>query len=611
MILSNCKCNPRKSRSTPTGKWSPRRTVESIDPQQRYEFEKKDHFKDEKQISLAKMSLKRKETRITPSRVKELKNMYNHVEEEIIEEFPFHSPREGQLDIITRLNEAIEQGYPYLILEAGTGTGKSAVATTLARMYQPAYILTMTKQLQAQYAAEFGYPLVKGRGNFACLDSNLDLSCDMGTCQTTPSSQEFSCDYGVTKSPFEGGYAFQDAYGAPIYFRSQDHCPYWEQKAESAESSITLMNYDYALLELNYVKHFGKRQLMILDEAHNLEDKLMRRLEVNLSRQRLEKDVRKTIPRSMMSYKEPVEWILFLESLYDAYSELSVKQMPKNQADRVTSTKLRLSELLNNLEDQPENWVVDTDPAGVSFKPLRVDGYTENRLFQYADTCLFMSATILDKELFSRWLGLEPDEVFYLEVPSPFSAGNRPVHMNLAGKMSQRLIKRTAPKTIPILEKIIKHHKYEKGLIHTHNYKCQHYVMNQLNSSRLIGHNSQNREYALYEFEKTREPRILVSPSMSEGVDLPYEQCQFQVIYKIPFPYLGDPQVNERRKQDPRWYAYKTVITLLQAYGRGMRAEDDYCETYILDGNIRMLLTGKMYRHLIPRYFKEAIVRNG
>lgn len=608
MILSNCKCTPRKNRARPS-KRPAKGTPNSINSQSiSHQF--KPPLNDYKHDSWASVPSRRKETRIAPSRVTELKGMYPHVEEEIIEEFPFPSPREGQLDIIGRLNEAIEQGYRYLILEAGTGTGKSAVATTLARMYQPAYILTMTKQLQAQYAIEFGYPLVKGRGNFSCLDSNLDLSCDMGTCQTTPSSQEFSCDYGITKSPFEGGYAFQDAFGAPLYFRSQNHCPYWEQKAESAESSITLMNYDYALLELNYVKHFGKRELMVLDEAHNLEDKLMRRLEVNISRQRLEKDVRKTIPRSQMAYKEPVEWILFLESLYDSYADLSVKNLPKNQADRVNSTKLRLSELLNNLEEQPDNWVVDTDPSGVSFKPLRVDSYTENRLFQYADTCLFMSATILDKDLFSKWLGLEPDEVFYLEVPSPFPAGNRPVHMNLAGKMSQRLIKRTAPKTIPTLEKIITHHKYEKGLIHTHNYKCQQYVMNQLNNSRLIGHNSQNREFALYEFEKTREPRILVSPSMSEGVDLPYEQCQFQVIYKIPFPYLGDPQVNERRKQDPRWYAYKTVITLLQAYGRGMRAEDDYCETYILDSNIRMLLTGRMYRNLIPRFFKEAIVRN-
>jgi len=42
------------------------------------------------------------------------------------------------------------------------------------------------------------------------------------------------------------------------------------QKAKAVKSPITLMNYDYALLELNYVKHFGKRRLMILDEAHNM-----------------------------------------------------------------------------------------------------------------------------------------------------------------------------------------------------------------------------------------------------------------------------------------------------------------------------------------------------
>jgi len=50
-------------------------------------------------------------------------------------------------------------------------------------------------------------------------------------------------------------------------------------------------------------------------------------------------------------------------------------------------------------------------------------------------------------------------------------------------------------------------------------------------------------------------------------------------------------------------------MTLLQAYGRGMRAEDDYCETYILDGNFRMLLRNKLYRNLVPSFFKDAIQR--
>ena len=111
----------------------------------------------------------------------------------------------------------------------------------------------------------------------------------MGTCQTIPSTQKFACDYGISKSPLMVKcIAFQDAFGSPIYFRSNERCRYWDQKALAVESPITLMNYDYALLELNYVKHFGKRHLMVLDEAHNLEDKLMQRLEVNLYNRRLE-----------------------------------------------------------------------------------------------------------------------------------------------------------------------------------------------------------------------------------------------------------------------------------------------------------------------------------
>ncbi len=96
---------------------------------------------------------------------------------------------------------------------------------------------------------------------------------------------------------------------------------------------------------------------------------------------------------------------------------------------------------------------------------------------------------------------------------------------------------------------------------------------------------------------------------MSEGVDLPYDKCRFQVIYKIPFPYLGDKQVDMRRRRDQKWYAYKTVMTLMQAYGRGMRAEDDSCYTYILDSDVNMILKSPLYRSLIPDFFKEAIVR--
>lgn len=559
-------------------------------------------------ICSSKNVVKNKSVGISRDRISRLKNENPRINSQILEKFPFEEPREGQLEIISKIKNAIDEGFKYIILEAGTGTGKSAIATTLTRIYEPAYILTMTKQLQSQYANEFSYPLVKGRGNFLCKSGDLEVSCDMGVCQTTPNSKKFSCEFGITKKEGnETHFAFEDGGGSPYYYKSLDKCNYWEQKSNAVNSDITLMNYDYALLELNYVRHFAKRDLMVLDEAHNIEDKLMRRLEVNLLNQRLENDIKKTIPPQMLNYEDPEEWIIFIEILYDAYKDINTKNLPKNKADRILSTRSRLGELLNNLENNPENWVVDPTPGGVSFKPLKVDLYAKDMIFKHADICLFMSATILDHRLFCKWLGIDYNEAYSLKIKSNFPASRRPVYIKPVGNMSQRSIKYTAPKTLPILKKIIDHHKREKGLIHTHNYKCQKYIMDNLKNPRLMGHTPTNREFKLVQFEKTDKPMVLVSPSMSEGVDLPYEKCQFQVIYKIPFPYLGDKQINSRKKQDPKWYAYKTIMTLIQAYGRGMRAEDDFCATYILDGNVKMLFSNPLYKALVPRTFKEAI----
>ena len=540
-----------------------------------------------------------------------LKEEYPDIPEQIIENFPFENPREGQLEIIADIEEAIAKGYKYIILEAGTGTGKSAVATTLARMYESAYILTMTKQLQKQYADEFDFPLVKGRGNFDCLKDGFDVTCDMGACKTAPKSSKFFCPYGISKNPtLTGELAFQDSFGSDVFFQTTDHCKYWQQKANAINSPITLMNYDYAILELNYVKHFGKRSLLILDEAHNIEDKLMKTMEINLYNRQLEKDIKKVISPQTLKSAEKGEWIMEIDSIQGHYSDIEIKDLPTNKADRINSTIAKLKALKNNLEKEPGNWVIDADEHGVSFKPLRVNHYAEDYLFKHGEVVIFLSATILSHKMFSKWLGLNPDEVYHIQVDSPFSVEKRPIELTLAGKMSKSRVRQSAPKSIEILQKILKRHEGEKGLIHTNSYKCQRYITDNLYNSRLISHGSNNRERVLKFFEEDDNPLVLVSPSMSEGVDLPYDKCRFQVIYKIPFPYLGDKQINMRRKKDQRWYAYKTAMTLVQTYGRGMRAEDDSCVTYIVDSDIKMILNSPLYKSLIPEFFKEAIVIN-
>ena len=96
---------------------------------------------------------------------------YSDIDSQVKQNFPFKKPRIHQLETISEIKYAIDKGYKYIVLEAGTGTGKSVIAATLAEMYGSTYILTITKQLQNQYQRDFkdlGFKVVKGRGNFKC-----------------------------------------------------------------------------------------------------------------------------------------------------------------------------------------------------------------------------------------------------------------------------------------------------------------------------------------------------------------------------------------------------------------------------------------------------------
>ena len=156
---------------------------------------------------------------------------------------PKYNPRNSQIKLINEINFAIKKGFKYIILEAGTGIGKSAIATTLANMYDDSYILTMTKQLQEQYLDDFEDMLVeiKGRGNYKC---NYKGNCDF--C--------IKAEYKLRKC---ATCKFQKAF----------------KKAVEAKNVIT--NYDFLYYAGVANPILDPRELLILDEAHNLERKML------------------------------------------------------------------------------------------------------------------------------------------------------------------------------------------------------------------------------------------------------------------------------------------------------------------------------------------------
>ena len=91
--------------------------------------------------------------------------------------FPFERYRKNQREVIEEIRKAFKK-YKYVILEAPTGSGKSAIALTLAQLYKrlgrKTHILTIQKLLQDQYANDFANKLyvMKGKSNYICHINN-------------------------------------------------------------------------------------------------------------------------------------------------------------------------------------------------------------------------------------------------------------------------------------------------------------------------------------------------------------------------------------------------------------------------------------------------------
>ena len=97
---------------------------------------------------------------------------------------PVHTPRPVQTKILNECCEALDSGYTNIMINAGTGIGKSAIGMTLARNYDSAYILTRTTQLQNQYSRIYSKYLreIKGRRHYDCMFQSK-TTCDNGACQ--------------------------------------------------------------------------------------------------------------------------------------------------------------------------------------------------------------------------------------------------------------------------------------------------------------------------------------------------------------------------------------------------------------------------------------------
>jgi Rad3-related DNA helicase len=514
--------------------------------------------------------------------------------------FPFNKPRDGQRELIERIISAYDSGKKHIILNAPTGWGKSVIAYSILKYFNDGYVLTSQKCLQEQYYKDLNIPYILGKSNYSCKKNSV-LNCSMGVC----------------KNVWENGCKL--------------NCTYRLQKDMAFSSPITNMNYNYFLAINSSISNnrdgigIQQRNILVLDECHNVENELIKICQLQLSDNIFHDlgmqihipDVNATednifvwlfnnvVPRLREQY-------IYYRTQIIQYNAFKISREFKKVAYRldIIGRFLTMIKEIANQRELKQKIIITFSNDMIEFKLL----YANNLFKTYIESCsnkfLHMSATILDKKDYCKNLGLKESETEYISVDAIFPIENRLIHYLPVGSLAYKNKQETMPKLITKVEEIMKKYKNTKGIIHTGNYNIAENIMNSLSytemGERLIMPRGSNRQEVLNKFYNSSLPYVLISPSLTEGLDLKDDLSRFCIICKIPYMNLGDSWVKARMEARQQWYTINAAQTLVQMTGRSIRSETDYCDTYILDENF--ISFAQMAFNILPDWWKNSVI---
>lgn len=546
------------------------------------------------------------------------------------------TPRTLQINVLNHIEENWDK-FKYFIIDAPTGTGKTYIADSIANAAQNAYIITSSIQLQNQYEKSWIEIVnLKGRGNYQC-NLNPDFTVDCAPCTAQPE---------LIKGCISGKI-----------------CAYYNQRDKALASPVMLTNPLYML----YSVHCGfasetsttnvpqgvEREVMIIDEAHNLENHLIQFSESKLNLENLSSKFKIKIPGFVTeNLPENYELVQKLhaelkeksqqlqQQIQDEFPGLSTEQIAsmkqwargisKKVAEKANKLNKQLYELdkvlqaINiffsthqSFEELSSRWLIhpDVKEQTLTLTPLKAYFLFHAYFGKLARKFVFMSATIGNCDQFCKELGIPLDETFYIESPTPFDPQKSPIIVLPLLKMGYKDIDKTIPQMIATVDQIMDEHKDVAGIIHSATYKISNEILlklSRINRNRLIardmtdGQKYNNQTLIDMHTSSKKKNTVLLSPSLMEGIDLYDDLSAFQIILKFPWASLMDPRVKAKSQNEPNWYSNQMWVSVMQASGRSTRHEEDSSVTYILDASFEYFYN--TYKTNLPKWFKDRIV---
>ena len=532
--------------------------------------------------------------------------------------FPYSQIREEQtIAIDFALDAFLNHGKKFVIIEAGTGVGKSAVGYTIAKYLNNkmlraeskyelgSYFITTQKILQEQYITDFG----SGPRPMRSIKSSSNYKCTYNKKNSCGESQRL-LKVADKKSPFFKACTFG--------------CAYKKAKEQFLEAGEGVSNFSYFLAETYYSGKIKPRELLVVDEAHNCDMQLSKFIEMSIS----EKFCNQVLSLKFPEDNTQLQTFNWIKEVYEPKLKVHVAQM-ESILEKYSGLREKLEQFVNLSQKyemldkhlckihrfleiyEKDNWIMNVAESDIQkskkieFKPVCVAPHSNDILFRNGEKILMMSATILDHQGFCETLGISLEDSAFISIPSPFPIENKPIIYAGVGRMSSSNIDSTLPKMAEAIKAILSEHPNEKGIIHCHSYKVAHFLKKNIRNSRLLIHGSDNRDRILNKHIKSKTSTVLLSPSMTEGVDLKDDISRFQILCKVPYPYLGDKLIKKKMNKWRWWYPLQTAKTIVQSVGRSVRSVDDHAVTYILDSDwIRFYNKNSKY---FPEDFRKSI----
>ena len=445
------------------------------------------------------------------------------------------------------------------------------------------YVLTITKNLQNQYKELFeDTSILKGKSNYkSTIDPNIDVELESLIMPKKILDEH----------------------------RAQNKCPYHNARNEALVNNFTALNYK---MFFSLPQHVRRRSAIICDEASELEEEIVKRFSITIDYGQLDRLGVTYSKLITVNKKGVLNWITSLvNELADIRDELLTNKN-KNKIQQSLKQKnklLSVSRLYNSLITIHAHWyesdfIVEKDGSAVKLTPLKVNVLSDT-IFSHGDKVILMSATIVDHKSFAKTLGITDYE--YIEVGCEFDSELSPIYVSTKAKLNHKNLVKEMPKVVDQIRKILDIHKFDKGVIHTHTNAITSMVNGSIKDKRMLYRQVNSTNEDILELHSAdNKPTVLVSPSLTYGVDLKDNLARFQIIVKLPYSPLGSKRVKALFEQDKRWYENKMLVNLIQACGRGTRSTTDHCKTYILDGNVVRVLQSCKER--LPKYFLERFV---